>query len=226
MFYLSSGPRSLNSNPGPCKLAQKQVKVMFKMTSLLIAASLKAPMAWAQSSQVNTIPQIGSHHRLFIYEKNENPQNILVVYSKLNEQCQIQKLEGGNLFDFYWLMDRQTYKPTHPLIKSGIRDRLQAVEAKSTSFDLLLSDLKEVQTDIPEGRLSIEALKNADGSCGEMKAFITLGPSDGHARIQLESIYAEAAKTWNPLTRKLVSVTLKGTDIKTGQVISHKFMAR
>jgi hypothetical protein len=203
-----------------------QVKVMLKMMSILIAASLSTPMAWAQSSLITDVPQIGPHHRLFIYEKNENPQNILVVYSKLNERCQIQPLEGGNLFDFYWRMDRKDYKPTASLIKSGIRERLQVTSVTPSSFDLLLTDLTQVQTDLPEGRLSIEVSKNADGSCEGVKAFMAMGPSDGNARIQLESIYAEAAKTWNPMSRKLISVTIKGTDVKTGNVISHRFMAR
>jgi hypothetical protein len=199
---------------------------MLKNLSLVVVTVMMTSMTRAQSPEITSIPQIGPHHRLFIYEKNENPQNILVVFAKTNAQCQFQKMEDDVLFDFYWLMDRETYKPTNALIKRGIRERLQVKSVKANSFDILLSDLSQVQTDLPEARLSVEAVQNPDGGCTDIKAFIKLGPSDGNARIQLESIYAEAAKTWNPLSRKLISITLKGTDIKTGQVITHKYTAR
>lgn len=180
----------------------------------------------AKASEVADIPQIGPHHRLFIYEKNENPQNILVVYAKMDSQCRIQKLDGGTLFDFYWLMDRHNYKPTHALIKSGIRKRLTVTASTSDSFEILLSDLKEAQTDLSEARLNVQAKKNADGSCGDLKAYMTLDRANPKERIQVQSIYAEAAKTWNPLSRKLISSTIKGLLLKSGQIISRTYASR
>jgi len=182
---------------------------------------------FVQANETINIPQIGPHQRIFVYEKNENPQNILVVYGKIDPKGQIQPASEGGLFDFYWLMDRQNYKPTNALIKSGIRERLQVVQTSTrSSFDILLADLKEVQTDIPDARLTIQAEKQSDGTQTGLGAYITLGPSDHNARIKLESIYAEAAKSWNPLSRKLISITLKGVDVKTGQTISRKYLAR
>ncbi len=180
------------------------------------------------AAEISNIPQIGPHQRIFIYEKNENPENILVVYGKTDSQGRIQPASREGLFDFYWLMGRERYKPTHAMIKSGIRDRLQVLPSDNpTAFDILLTDLKEVRTDLPSSRLHIQTDPDSAAKDGGIKlsAYLTLGPSDHNARIRLDSIYAEASKGLNPFSRKLLAITLKGVDVKTGQKVSRRYEA-
>lgn len=164
--------------------------------------------------------------QLFIFEKNRNPQNMMVVYTRLDDRCRVitQAANDKNpTFDFYWLMNRQTYKPVAFLIKKEIRNRLKLLSSSdSFSFSILMNDLKEVQTDINNFTLSVhsEALKNKGCTAN---SFLTLGPSDQNMTIRLQSIYAESKGFFFP---KLISITLKGVDVKTGQLVERKYFAK
>ena len=132
------------------------------------------------------------------------------------------------VFEFYWKMDRKNYKPVHQMIKNEIRERLSLVSSKDPDrFSVKINDLSEVKNDIADPHLDIraEAEKEADGDC-KVEALMTLGPSDQNATINLESIYSESKKTIVPPFHKLIAVTLRGTDIKTGEEISHRYEAR
>ena len=124
----------------------------------------------------------------------------------------------------YWLMNRSSYKPTHALIKKGVRERLQVVPSNSQAFYVRVNDLKEVNSDLTDPRLIIEADK-VNGTC-KVRSWLTLGPSNKYAKIQLSSIYSEAVKTVVPPFRKLVSVTLIGVDVNTGAKVSRKYLAK
>jgi hypothetical protein len=178
----------------------------------------------AMATRVDNIPAIGTHYRLFTVEKNENPGNILVLYTKLDGNCYIQTESRLPVFDMYWLMNRSSYKPTHALIKKGVRERLQVVPSNSQAFYVRVNDLKEVNSDLTDPRLIIEADK-VNGTC-KVRSWLTLGPSNKYAKIQLSSIYSEAVKTVVPPFRKLVSVTLIGVDVNTGAKVSRKYLAK
>lgn len=178
----------------------------------------------AMATRVDNIPDVGSHYRLFTVEKNENPGNILVLYTKLDGNCNIQNESKSPVFDMYWLMNRATYKPTHSLIKKGVRERLQLVPSNAQTFYVKVNDLKEVNSDLSDPRLIVEADK-LKGQC-KVRSLLTLGPSNKYAKIQLSSIYTEAVKTVVPPFRKLVSVTLNGVDVNTGAKVSRKYLAK
>lgn len=178
----------------------------------------------AKAARVDTIPAVGTHYSLFTVEKNENPENILVLYTKVDNNCYIRNESAGPVFDMYWLMNRSSYKPTHALIKKGVRERLVVVPSNAYSFYVKVNDLKEVNSDLRDPRLIIETNKT-NGQC-QVRSLVTLGPSNNYARIQLNSIYTEAVKTVVPPFRKVVSVTLKGVDINTGARVNRKYLAK
>jgi hypothetical protein len=198
-----------------------------KISFLLPLILFTAQGVFAQS--VNSIPEIGKHYPIFSFEKNENPQNIMIVYTKLDSHCQVMKDANNNdapTFDFYWRMDRQSYKPVHPMIKSGIRDRLKVLPAgENEKFLVEITDFKEVKSDISDARLTVDASETGSGEC-KVRALFKLGPSDNNANIAITSIYSEATKTLLPPFRKLQSITLNGVDTKTHKTISRKYLAK
>jgi hypothetical protein len=176
----------------------------------------------SQAQPISDIPKIGPHHRVFTYEKNENNQNIMIAYTKLDSDCRIQRNNGKPLLDFYWLMNRESYKPVAPLIKKRIRQKIQIQNSIDPFvFEIRLMELKELVTDLKSTRLLVESKKLENGQC----LVQTTIPSSlkGHKDFQLKTIYAEVQKTWNPFDRKVVSISLKGTDAKTGEDVSREF---
>lgn len=177
---------------------------------------------------VNRSP-VGAHYPIITFEKNENPQNIMLIYTKLDKDCRFElnpQKRHEPVFDFYWLMGKKTYKPVHPLIKSGIHDRLQveAGEAFAQSrreFEIKVNDLKELKTDLHEARLKVVARKI--GHNCDVQATIQLGPKDQNATLNLETIYSEAEKSFIPPFRKVTSVTLIGKSEASGKAMKKTF---
>ncbi|CAN5504571.1 hypothetical protein BH10BDE1_BH10BDE1_12780 [soil metagenome] len=209
------------------------------MTLWLLSAVLvfSGEFAMGQDSKVDpnnhvgrgevTLSEIGAHYPIFFVEKNENPQNVLVAYTKLDANCNVVKVNGQPLLDYYWLMDRVKYKPVHPLIKSGIRDRLKlagTVSSDPRTFSIQMTDLNELQQDLGVATLEVLASKQ-DGGC-HVAASIKLGPSDGGKIVNLESLYTESSKTFLPPFRKVKSVTLSGTGIADARPIKRQYLAK
>ena len=193
------------------------------MTATLVLICILLSAFATKAEPVTQIPQVGAHFPIFTYEKNENFQNAMIVYTKLTPACEIQKDEGQPVFDFYWMMDRKRFKKVHPIIKREVRQRLKIENTKDPHrFEILLSDLSEMKTDLKELRLQVTAEKNKQGQCG-LKTEMQLGPSDHNAKIHLDTIYAEAKRTWNPFKRKLIAITLKGTDAANGEQIERRY---
>src|SRR5437868_10402489 len=149
-----------------------KTQLLFVLTILNLNSALAQP---------TTVPEIGSHYPIFKVEKNENPENIMIVYTKLDANCHLQvdsSTAGNPVFDFYWLMNRQTYKPVNSLIKSSVKDRLRVAPANnSDTFMAQLNDLKEVDSDIRDPRLTVTSEANSQGQC-QVHPYLTLGPSD------------------------------------------------
>lgn len=183
------------------------------------------------SPNVKPASEVGPHHPFLVFEKSENPQNILVVYAKLDSKCLFEADPDHRqtpIFDFYWLMEKADYKPVHPMIKNGIRDRIHLDAAASQaqsggwkSLTVQVEDLGELKHDLKDPRITVKAVKT--GETCQAKAFMTLGPSDHGRTLELDSIYSEAKKTLLPPFRKVVSVTLRGTDVSTGEKVSRTY---
>jgi hypothetical protein len=192
--------------------------------------TLAAPLLWILLGLLaqTTALAAGTEEelRLFVVEKSKNPQNILVVYCKVNPHCEFQGIADAgrdHLYDVYWLMNGTTYKPTHPVIKKIARKRFvpQKAAEQTKRFDVLLSDLKELIHDLPSDRVRVDSYRSPDGSC-RIRAVIQLGPSGGNRVMQIDSIYSKA-RTILGIPIGIYYIELHGTDTRSREKISIRF---
>src|SRR5262252_319842 len=189
---------------------------------------------------VTNVGDVGEHYPLFLIEKSYHPENIAVVYTKLDTDCRvIPDREHGFLptLDFYWLLDATRYKPMSELLKAGARRRFQFIDthesqSHTTAFAVRTDDLSRVQHDLPSPTVQIKAARQGD-ACVAI-AFMTLGPSNGNVTMKVESV----ATTTEPITLlktmramadlgaiRIYALTVKGTDVVTGQPIERTYHA-
>jgi len=189
---------------------------------------------------VTNVGDVGEHYPLFLIEKSHHPENITVVYTKLDTDCRvIPDREHGFLptLDFYWLMDATRYKPMAGPLKAGARKRLQFSDANGaqddpTSFSVRTDDLSRVQHDLQSPTVQIKTEHQGDACVAT--AFMTLGPSNGNATIKVESVSTKTEPITllkkmramaDPDSIQIYAVTVKGTDIMTGQPIERTYHA-
>lgn len=187
-------------------------------------------MPSARARELTDIPQIGPHYKIITFEKNENPQNILVIYTRLDKSCHF-KLEGPRaqnpILGFYWLMDRKRYKAVNPMIRRGIERRLEleggvrSESSNSAFFQIRISDLDELKTDLPEPRMRVTASRS--GLDCELETTLKLGPSDAGTTLRLSTLYSRTEKKFLPPFRRLLSITLAGLDVRTGAPLKRKY---
>jgi hypothetical protein len=188
---------------------------------MLTALLFSAMGVWAQ---MKDMAPIGTHFPVFVVEKNENPQNIMVTYVKLDKECRFvpdPRDSKKPLFEFYWLMNREKYKPVHRLIKAGVRKRLEIVSqsADRRSFVIRLNDVKELNN-AADAKLTVTA--NRESKDCDVSGILKVGDEP----IELTSIYSHARKTMLPPFRKLNYITLKGTSLDGSDKIERKISAR
>jgi hypothetical protein len=199
--------------------------------AFLCAALLGASRTLA-GSLVTDVPQLGPHYKILTVEKSVNPQNTLVAYTRLDDQCRVihdPKHDDLPVLDYYWLMDRSKYKPVNSMIKHGIRKRLRVeretpAEGAAGAFSVLLEELKEVDNDLESPQVRIHAEKTEDGGC-RVEGRITLGPADGGAVIRLDVVHSEAERK-GLFGAKVKSLTLKGVNVKTGEPVVRVYHAK
>lgn len=178
------------------------------------------------AAEVTDIPEIGAHQPIVIIQKNVNPQNRMIVYTRLDEEGRFQRDPGHRnqpVFDFYWLMEGKSYKPVNGLIKNEIRKRFEcelSPKDQASRFIIHMNDLKEVKTDIAEPKM--EVYIRGSGDERDVEAEMTLGPSDGNKRIKLLSIYTEG-RAFPPSVQ---AVTLQGEEIVKGKPTGKKVTRR
>jgi hypothetical protein len=194
----------------------------------LLACLLSLASLPASAKEITDIPELGAHQQIFLVEKNVNPENVAVVYTRLDAQCRfVPDAENRDepVFDFYWRMNRSSYKPMNSFFKDEFHRRMSFAGGDASHFELDANDLKEVKHDLGANpRVTVAAFR-AGAGC-DVQAFITLGPSDGHARIRIDSIYGEG-RSFPP---KVYSVTLKGEVVDqngkgTGKMVARKYSA-
>jgi hypothetical protein len=164
--------------------------------------------------------------RLFVVGKSKNPKNILVVYCKVNPHCEFQRIADtgrDHLYDLYWLMNGTTYKRTHPVIKKIARRRFAPRKdtEQTRSFDVLLTDLKELIHDLPSDMVRVDSYRLPDGSC-RVRAVIQLGPSGADRAMQIDSIYSKT-RTIFGIPIGIYYIELRGTDTRSREKISIRF---
>jgi hypothetical protein len=187
---------------------------------------------------VTDIGDVGEHYPLFFIAKSHHPENIAVVYTKLGTDCRVlPDREYGLLptLDFYWLLDAAHYKPMAGPLKAGARKRLQFSDANGaqgdpTTFTVRTDDLSRVQHDLQSPTVQIKAGRQGDACVAT--ALMTLGPSNGHATIKIESVTTRTEPITllkkmramvDPDAIQIYAVTIKGTDVATGQPIERTY---
>jgi len=210
-------------------VTNKRVLMPIRKASLAIPL-LAVSLLRAAAAEVANIPEVGAHQPILIVGKNVNPQNLMVVYTKVDANGRFLANPTNRerpVFDFYWLMDGKDYKPVNGMIKNEIGRRFEcqlSPSDRATHFVINVNDLKEVNSDIKEPKLDVYA--NGSGGARDVEAQISLGPSDGNMRIKLSSIYTEG-RAFPPA---VYSVTLKGEEIvngkPTGKKVARKYEAK
>jgi hypothetical protein len=200
--------------------------------------ALARPLMTGQA--VTNVGDVGEHYPLFLIEKSHHPENITVVYTKLDTDCHvIPDREHGFLptLDFYWLMDATRYKPMAGPLKAGARKRLQFIdtngpEGDQTAFAVRTDELSRVQHDLQSPTVQIKAERQGDACVAT--AFMTLGPSNGNATMKVESVSTKTEPITllkkmqamaDPDSIQIYAVTVKGTDVATGQPIERTYHA-
>jgi hypothetical protein len=212
------------------------------MRRLLAACLLMQLVAWHHTlarplitdQAVNTIGDVGEHYPLFLIEKSHHPENITVVSTKLDQHCHVIPDRAHGFLptlDFYWLMNATRYKPMASALKDGIRKRLQFTDTPGhqgtpTAFAVRLDDLSRVQHDVPSPTVQIKAERHGEACVAT--AALTLSPSNGHVTITVESVFTQTEELTllkkmqvmeDPDALQIHAVTVKGTDVATGQPI-------
>ena len=189
---------------------------------------------------VTHVGDIGAHDPLFLIEKSHHPENTTVVSTKLDTNCHVIPNRAHGFLptlDFSWLMDTTRYKPMAGPLKAGVRTRLQCTDAYGpqsdpTAFAVRLDDLSRVQHDLPSPIVQIKAARQGEACVAT--ASLTLGPSHGHATMKVESVFTKTEaltlrKTMqvmeDPDALRIYAVTVKGTDVATGQPIERTYHA-
>jgi len=199
---------------------------MFLPKVLLTIAILLDFALLSRAGEAANFPEIGTHYAILVVEKNVNPQNKLVIYTKMDANGRFSTDSTSSnqpVFGFYWLMDSKDYKPVNATIKSEIRKRFESQWSSgdlSNRFCVNVNDLKEVNSDIKEPKMDVYA--RSTGGKQSVEAEMNLGPSDGHMRIRLFSIYTEG-RAFPPA---VYSVTLIGEEILNGNVTGKKITRR
>jgi hypothetical protein len=176
--------------------------------------------------EVDDIAEVGAHQPFLTVEKNVNPQNLMVVYTKVDANGRFQTESADRdrpVLDFYWLMDGKNYKAVNSLIKNEIGKRLEFESGsgdRTTQFVIKVNDLKEVNSDIKDPKMEVFARGTAGDR--DVEAEMVLGPSDGNMRIKLSSIYTEG-RAFPPA---VYSVTLKGEEIVNGKPTGRKVVRK
>lgn len=211
---------------------------------LMLTAAMPSAEAATETSQstslvprvgeMTTLHPIGSHVPLFILEKSENPQNVMVVYAKLDDDCRFETKNGVPVMSQYWLMDRERYKPVHRLIQNGIRNRIQIVSdsrepvqhaLSSTHFQVRLTEFNELNHDLGRDPLIDVQSGGRKGKCSA-EVSMSLGPSDHNRRIDVSAVYAESQKTWRPPFRELKALSVRGYDAMTHEQLERTYSAK
>lgn len=192
-------------------------------TILLFVNLASASTALAVASDIESI---GEHYRFLTFEKNENPQNIMIMYTKLDGECHVVMQKDQPLVDVYWLMDGKRFKPTHRLIKSAIRKRIvlesRPAEAGAVStFQVRPKEGTAFSDEVARSHFTVNARK-IGGKC----AVETFLGGEEVEPIRVNSLLSVSRKTVAPPFRKLVSVTVKGTEPGSTSAREKVFLAK
>lgn len=163
--------------------------------------------------------------KLFTLEKSMNSENILLIHTQTDENCKFVSNHNGYV-DFYWLMDGETKKEVHSMIRSKVAERVKftGITEDKTSFTVRLNDLSELRTDLEDNKIEVKSEIN-NGSC-EVKSIIKLGASAKYRKMNLKRTYCEVEKNFVGVPKGCKYLDLEGTDIDTNESFKVRFKAK
>jgi hypothetical protein len=114
-------------------------------------------------------------------------------------------------------MNREKYKPVHPLIVHGIRERLHFVSQAPDrrSFHIRLSDLDALKRGMKSADIDVKVIGQQDPTV------------EARLRgLKIDRIYSETHKTFLPPFRKVDAITVFGESVADGDRVSRTYSAR
>ncbi len=102
----------------------------------------------------------GEHVPLFVFEKTFNPENIIIIYTKVDRNCRIiyDRQKQQPTFGLYWLDDGVRFDPA-PQLANQFLSRMPVEDIKDDpySFYVRLTDLRQLHHDLADERLLIRS---------------------------------------------------------------------
>ncbi|MBC7427362.1 MAG: hypothetical protein H7336_02040 [Bacteriovorax sp.] len=160
--------------------------------------------------------------KLFTLEKSMNSENILLIHTQTDANCKFVENQNGYV-DFYWLMDGNTKKEVHPMIRSKVEERVRfaGINADKTSFKVSLNDLSELKTDLDDNKIEVKSAI-VNGAC-QVQSIIKLGGSAKYKKLNLKRTYCEVEKNFFGVPKGCIYLDLEGTNADTGEALKVRF---
>ena len=171
---------------------------------------------------LSTVNAAAMERKLFTLEKTYNPQNIMVIHAITDSNCRFVS-RANQYLDFYWLINGNTRKEVHEMIRSTVQERVKfiGIHANRESFRLTMNDLKEVDHDLTDKTLEVVSIMS-NGIC-QVKSLLNLGPSGRYRRMDLKRTFCEVSTNFVGLPNGCKTLELQGVDADTGTPLKVKF---
>jgi hypothetical protein len=181
------------------------------MKSLALAAVLVAQsrlLAGPPPLGKMTQRYFGPHAPLFVVSKSYHPDNVLVVYTTMDDDCRIVADGRGHEIGFYWLDGGKDFHFSS--VEGLVRRQLfsSALRVDPHTYILVFNELDRVRHDLFDKRVTVTGRRIGD-AC-EARAEIQLGPSSGSRRLRVTSVYTDL--TPSGFNATVHSLSLRGHD--------------
>ncbi|MBC7712987.1 MAG: DUF4833 domain-containing protein [Rhizobacter sp.] len=192
------------------------MKVAKLLTAVLLMSQVMAQTAMSSEK---------IERKLFTLEKSLNSENILLIHTQTDENCKFVENQNGYV-DFYWLMDGNTKKEVHPMIRSKVADRVKfsGINDDKNSFQVKLNDLSELKTDLEDNKITVQSAI-VNGAC-QIQSVIKLGATAKYKKLNLKRTYCSVEKNFLGVPKGCKYLDLEGTDVDTNEALKVRFMGK
>lgn len=167
----------------------------------------------------------GIERKLFTMEKSYNPQNIMIIHTKTDDQCKFIA-KNNEYVDFYWLMDRKSRKEVHSMIRGEIKEKVKflGINKSSDTFKIRLADLSQLKHDLEDTTMEITSEIN-NGGC-RVKSILKLGATGNYRKLNLMRTYCEVTTNLFGIPNGCKFIDLIGNDADSGEALRVRFKAK
>jgi len=201
------------------------------MKKLISVVSVLAGLFVATGAQAEPPPlgvtinkYFGEHAPLFVFKKTIYPENIVIVYTKMDRNCNIvyDRQKRAPTFGLYWLDDGVRFDPA-PQLAAQLLERMP-IEPNGndpTSFYVRLLDLNRVNHDLADDRLLIKS-ERAGNTC-RVGAYVML---KNRKLVRITSTLTDATINFFTFDTDIRSLTVYGHEAgNTSKTVVRKFTA-